>query len=75
MATDNRPGGPIATAVATLMLPLFYVMSIGPFFRLQMTGYIDDSWDIVYAPIALICSKNEVLGAMLLWYLNFWLSL
>jgi len=70
----NRERGPVVgcLAVAALVLPIVYVLSIGPAWWLYRRGYLSDSAAIVYAPLRLLGNNCKPIEDALRWYIDLW---
>ena len=59
--------------VVVLLLPVVYVLSIGPAFWLMEHGYASSSvWEYTYYPVFWLSSKSELGRRLLEWYINLW---
>ena len=77
----TKPGGrataPIV-AVALVLLPTLYVLSVGPAFALWQAGWI--GWErkatleAVYYPIIVVAANNQGARALFVDYVNLWLA-
>ncbi|MGQ0636511.1 MAG: hypothetical protein ACT4QC_18005 [Planctomycetaceae bacterium] len=72
----NKPTVPFGIAVAVALAPVFYVLCIGPVYRLAQAGLIDHETALrTYAPIgALIVwlPNSQLLTGALVSYLGVW---
>jgi len=61
-------------ALFILIVPVLYVLSIGPAAWLMVNGYINDgTLHALYDPLILIDGKlRPPLGEWIEWYLGFW---
>jgi hypothetical protein len=85
MSTDAQPtprptrSGLRVLAVGVLIraigLPVLYVASYGPAFRLLMLGRINpDSLGRIYAPLDWASERSDSFGLALNWYTNLWID-
>ena len=77
-ATDSRIPGVLAAliVVGLLLLPVFYVLSMGPFIWLDAKGYIHVAEDSLivsfYWPILWSAENFKFAETMLDWYVELW---
>jgi hypothetical protein len=74
--TDTAPPRPHGISVWLLWLlaiPLFYLLGVGPAYRLSGSGVIPDStvWTI-YAPLLSFCKGHPTAAHCYHWYLRLW---
>jgi len=75
---DNKQLGRSVAGVVTLaivlLLPVVYVLSLGPMCWLAGKGYL--SWDspvfAIYYPLGLLCEHNKVVNDTMESYLYLW---
>src|SRR5262245_31384713 len=80
---DNKPtkrGGGVVVAlvlvVVLVVMPMLYVLSIGPAARLAWRGYYSISYyHAAYHPLYDFCNQCPVLDDALAWYVKLWLPL
>jgi len=72
--TDQRKRGPFVgcLAIAALLLPLAYFLSIGPVIWLSKKGYLSDSVRVVYTPLVLLADICKPIHDALWWYVGLW---
>ena len=74
--TPSRPKSRLAPAMivaAVLLLPIAYVLSIGPAYRLAATGRLDQAtFSTVYAPVKLAYDQSNWLHDAVNWYAHLW---
>jgi hypothetical protein len=75
-ATENRKSlHRLAGAIlaAMLLLPVLYVLSIGPAAWLCVKGYIDsDSSMAIYWPVLWLAGQSQAPKVALGWYISLW---
>lgn len=71
---QSREPGPFAGCVyvATLLLPVLYVLSFGPACWLGNNGYLSDEVKIVYVPLCLLAEYCPPVKGTLQWYVELW---
>jgi hypothetical protein len=69
-----KGGGWAVLALGLLVaLPVLYVLSAGPAFRLVGRGRVDyDTFLVVYGPIGRVAARSEAGVALWDWYKNLW---
>jgi hypothetical protein len=74
----KRGGGAVVVMVLVAMLvllPIIYVLSIGPTYWLVRHGHLDQAWEYeVYWPVHYVCAKSLVLKRWLYWYQDLWVE-
>jgi hypothetical protein len=77
--TENRPHdhdrkrGPVGCLVVSiLLLPVLYVLSVGPYVWLYEHGYLSDEVGRVYAPLDYLCTYCPPVRVALQGYLKLW---
>ncbi|WP_254510078.1 hypothetical protein [Anatilimnocola floriformis] len=70
--TDNRrSAAAVATLVVLLLLPVAYVLSIGPANWLVSNEYLDsDSVRWLYLPLINLAEHSETANQVIVWYLS-----
>lgn len=61
--------------VVLLMLPVFYVLSVGPAVWLISQGYLDDGaarW--FYGPLEWLAERSEMIRSCFQWYVSLFLD-
>jgi hypothetical protein len=58
--------------VAVVVLPILYVLSVGPAAWLHMNGYVGDGIQLVYGPLRYVYENSAVAQQVLDWYLGLW---
>lgn len=83
-ATESKPGtqergspGVVVLLVALLvLLPVFYVLSVGPAQWLSNRGYLSQGVEsllgLAYTPLQLLFNNWEPFRNLMIWYLAFW---
>jgi len=72
----DRPRSSLAVwlAVGVVLLPIAYVLSIGPVAWLAQRGYVPHRvYGSIYGPLYVIASYCEPIQDALLWYLHLWI--
>lgn len=60
-------------ALVILLVPIVYVLSVGPMFRLREDEVVGDSpWETIYSPLAWL-HDHTFLEGPLDWYVELWL--
>lgn len=79
MTTDRphdqkRQRGPFVgcLAVAVVLLPALYVLSVGPAIWLHHHGYLTDSAAIIYVPLGYLHESWKPIGDAMDWYMDLW---
>jgi hypothetical protein len=62
----------VVVLVVALILPVAYVLSIGPAYWLMGHGYLPDEAEALYAPLALVASFYPPFGALISEYVKLW---
>ena len=73
--TDQRKrssAAPALIAAAVLLLPVGYVLSVGPAAWLIHNRYLDDSTVILYLPLRWLHDQCKPIGDALEWYMKLW---
>jgi hypothetical protein len=72
--TEGKSKYLIASVLLIMLLPLVYVLSVGPAVWLQMNGYlsesVEDALEVIYLPLAWLVMNSEWAEAMLMAYLS-----
>jgi len=73
MSTDRR-SSPLAVLVAAaiLLLPVAYVLSVGPAVWLFDHGYLGEWASVIYAPLVHLYENCKPVAAALDWYIQLW---
>ena len=72
-AGDKRGCTPIAVAAVIVLLPVVYVLGIGPVYYCASKGYIPFVIaEVLYAPMELLSKNVEIAGRIIRWYLRFY---
>lgn len=75
----KRGGGAVAVVVLVLLviLPLLYVLSVGPAIRVHSAAWTGDSADsvieAVYAPLSRVANRFPLFDPVVDWYVALWL--
>jgi len=74
---DQRRGSSLAVwlIAGVVLLPILYVLSIGPFVWLTYHGYLylsDDAFTVVYGPLLYLHDNCKPIGDALEWYARLW---
>lgn len=68
----------VVPAVATVALPVLYVLSVGPIEWLDAKGWLPlstyDALDAFYTPLEFLCDRSLWFRKFLVWYESLWLS-
>ena len=72
-ANEHRPGGrnPVV-AIVLALVPLVYVLSVGPFARWGVDRFGFDTWMELYLPLWMLADWVPPFGKALLWYFELW---
>lgn len=72
--TDNRRSSPLAALVAAaiLLLPVTYVLSVGPAVWLFDHGFLGEWAGVIYAPLEYLHSHCKPAAGVLDWYVELW---
>ena len=70
---DYRPSTAllICLVVAGLLLPLIYILSIGPVYWLVAQGYLSSSAESIYLPLGLLSKLSPPVRDAIDWYISF----
>jgi hypothetical protein len=71
---ERRKGSHAGAMLAVvLLLPVLYVLSIGPAARLVFRGYMQpETVKAIYAPVQWLADQNHAVNFTLTWYVNLW---
>ena len=68
-------GAAVLLMVALLLLPLLYVLSIGPM-ALMFPNGDEPAWvTTVYRPLTWLVEQSEFTMSLFYWYISFWIDL
>jgi len=78
---SNQPKkrwSPISIILAAIVVLVLYVLSFGPAAWICETFWPDGSYvppfiDFIYAPMAWLSEKSELVHSFLVWYVSLWL--
>jgi len=65
-------GGAVALISGILLLPVVYVLSIGPVVWLVYHAGVPKSVLVIYFPLRLVCEHSETVAAWLSRYARWW---
>jgi hypothetical protein len=77
-ATKRGGGAAVALVlvVVLVLLPMLYVLSVGPVARLADNGLIDQNWNtvlgVIYWPLDWTADNVPVVGPAIIWYVESW---
>ncbi len=72
--TTNHRASPAAVlvAIAVILLPLGYVLSLGPAIWLHQHGVLSEYARVIYAPLEFLHDQCKPIGDALEWYAGLW---
>ena len=71
---ENR-GCLTLAVVATVLLPVLYVLSSGPAHWLMDHGYLSDAnFCTIYGPLLLAAKKSVSVQSVIVWYIDLWVN-
>ena len=71
---ENRSGCLASTIIGLMLLPVLYVLSIGPVAWLVGNDLMSKWWlDVPYSPLEVIADSWPPFARFLIWYAELWL--
>jgi len=72
--TTNRRSSPAAAlvAIAVMLLPVAYALSVGLYVWLRGHGFFSDSADVIFLPLLFLHDRFKPAGDLLEWYTDLW---
>ena len=62
----------VVLLIGLLLLPVGYVLSLGPAVWMHDRGWLPDSVGIVYWPLIMLCKYSSTFEEMMNWYVELW---
>ena len=73
---DKKSAGKsVAVAVALLLIPVLYLLGMGPAFRLAAEDIIEmRTFAAIYRPVLFIGERSDTAKAVIGWYTDLWVE-